>query len=472
VVLATADLAAADRTLVTGALLIRLAGHLRAERIRRPQPLAGASLRHLLVVDEARVLLRAGGHGRPAARAAERFAALLPELAAAGLGTVLTERRPALLTPDVTRDPAVRIVHRLPGLADQEAMGTSGGPPVAGDIALVLTSETAGPVPVRMPAPAEPAATAEPEPTQQLELDLEPKPKKEPRKAPEREPESPWAPRQRHSPACGRSCRAERPCQLAELRTAERLAQSPGQAWLRVWGEILTLAVLTDHPLPAVPAPLRRRWRGLSTRTRECLLGQVLEDTVGRRARALRGHYDPAQLTEVLAATATGRLEHAGIAVAAVRSGPAWVIPPLRWLHELERLCPLGGAGLDPGDHAGPLDFDLPGLPDWPGIRVGQRIRALRRHPLSMDLAANREAAWTALIGGTGPEPFADDLAQVLPGVDAAQALRHTAGLLEVSGGVSGGPGWLEVVLSWPRRFVVFSGDRSRPGHAADGLVG
>ncbi|HEX4254187.1 MAG TPA: hypothetical protein VH089_03810 [Streptosporangiaceae bacterium] len=468
VVLATRDLAAADRTLVTGTLLIRLAGHLRAERIRRPQPSAGASLRHLLVLDEARVLLRSGGRGRPAARAAERFAALLPELAAAGVGTVLTERRPALLTPDVTRDPAVRIVHRLPGRADQEAMGTSGGAPVAGDIAMVLTSETAEPVPVRMPAPAEPDVSAAP--TLQLELDLEPKPKREPTK--ELEPESPWPPRQRRSPACGRSCRAEWPCQLAELRTAERLAQSPDQAWLRVWGEILTLAVLTDHPLPAVPAPLRRRWRGLSPRTRECLLGHVLEDAVGRRARALRGHYDPARLTEVLAATATRRLEHTGIAVATVRPGPAWVIPPLRWLHELERLCPLGGTGLTPGDHAGPLDFDLPGLPDWPGIRVGQRIRALRRHPLSMDLAANRQAAWGALIGDTGPEPFAEDLAQVLPGVDAAQALRHTAGLLEVSGGVSGGPGWLEVVLAWPRRFVVFSGDRSRPGHAADGLVG
>jgi hypothetical protein len=451
VVLATRDLAAADRALVTGALLIRLAGHLRAGhlragRIRRPGPPAGTGLRHLLVVDEARVLLRAGGDGRPGTRAAERFAALLPELAAAGVGTVLTERRPALLTPDVTRDPAIRIVHRLPGAADQDAVGAA---PIAPGSALVLTDGTVQPVRVS-PGPAA-TARSEGEP----ELD-----------------QKPWLPHQRRSPACGRSCRAERPCQLAELRTAERLAQAPDQAWLRVWGEILTLAVLTDHPLPAVPAPLRRRWHGLSTRTRECLLGHVLEDAVGRRARALRGHYDPARLTEVLAATATRRLEHTGIALATVRPGPAWVIPPLRWLHELERLCPLDGTGLAPGDHAAPLDFDLPGLPDWPGIRIGQRIRALRRHPLSMDLAANRLATWTALIGDTGPEPFADDLAQILPGVDAAQALRHTAGLLEVSGGISGGPGWLEVVLSWPRRFVVASGDRSRPGHAADGLVG
>jgi uncharacterized protein len=286
-------------------------------------------------------------------------------------------------------------------------------------------------------------------------------------------PEPGWSPRGRRSPACGRSCRTERPCGLAELRGAEQLATSADQAWLRVWGEILTLAFLTDNPLPAVPAPLRRRWHGQTSRTRECLLGHVVGDAVDRRAWALRDHYDPARLTGVLAAAATSRLDHnRTTAVAVVRPGPAWVIPPLRWLHELERLCPLGVAGLAPGDHAPPLDFDLPGLPDWPGIRIGQRIRALRRHPLSMDLAANRQLAWTALVGEPGPEPFAEDLAQVLPGVDSAQALRHTAGLLEISGGVSGGPGWLEVVLSWPRRFVAFSGDRSRPGHAADGLAG
>ena len=89
-----------------------------------------------------------------------------------------------------------------------------------------------------------------------------------------------------------------------------------------------------------------------------------------------------------------------------------------------------------------------------------------------MTLADNRQVAWTALLGQPGPEPFADDLAQVLPGVDAAQALRHTAGLLEVSGGISAGPGWLEVVLSWPRRFVAFAGNRLRPADAADGLPG
>jgi hypothetical protein len=79
-------------------------------------------------------------------------------------------------------------------------------------------------------------------------------------------------------------------------------------------------------------------------------------------------------------------------------------------------------------------------------------------------------------VGEPGPGPFADDLGQVLPGVDTAQALRHTAGLLEVSGGLSAGPGWLEVVLSWPRRFVAGAGagigEGPGAGDAADGLPG
>ena len=466
IVIAVHDLPPAERVLVTGTLLIQLAEHLRvAPRQNSPDPRAADNapqpepqpeLRHLLVLAEARTLLRDDGGDSPAARAAERFAALIAELAASGTGTVLTERRPALLTPDATRDPAIRIVHRLPAPADREAAGAA---PAGGVAAVVLTEEMAAPRPVglvpmvaldRAPG-ARPVGLAS-----MVDLDPAPGPA--------------WSPHSRRSPACGVSCRTGRPCQLGELSEAERLARSADQAWLRVWTEILVLAFLTDNPLPAVPAPLCRRWRELAPRARECLLAQVAGHAAGIRAPALRPHYDPARFTEVLAAAAASRLNNP--AAARVRPGPAWVIPPLRWLHEIERLCPLSGTGLATGDHAPPLDFDLPGLPDWPGIRVGQRIRALRRHPLSVTLADNRHVAWTALLGQPGPEPFADDLAQVLPGVDAAQALRHTAGLLEVSGGISAGPGWLEVVLSWPRRFVAFAGNRLRPADAADGLPG
>ena len=126
VVLAVHDLGATeDRTFVTGALLVRLAEHLRLRAgdrdagtsaaappgpLRAPRP----SPRHVVVVEDARVMLRDHGAGRPATHAAERFAALLAEFGAHGEGVVLAEQRPALLVPDVARSTAVRIVHRIP----------------------------------------------------------------------------------------------------------------------------------------------------------------------------------------------------------------------------------------------------------------------------------------------------------------------------------------------------------------------
>ena len=137
--------------------------------------------------------------------------------------------------------------------------------------------------------------------------------------APDGAPGPAWSPHTRRSPACGVSCRTGRPCQLGELSEAERLARSADQAWLRVWTEILVLAFLTDNPLPAVPAPLCRRWRELAPRARECLLAQVAGHAAGIRAAALRPHYDPARFTEVLAAAAASRLNNP--AAARVRPG-------------------------------------------------------------------------------------------------------------------------------------------------------
>ena len=454
VVLAVHDLGATeDRTFVTGALLVRLAEHLRLRAGDRPGGTSAAappgplgaprpSPRHVVVVEDARVVLRDHGAGRPATHAAERFTALLAEFGAHGEGVVLAEQRPALLVPDVARSTAVRIVHRIPPAGGGQAWHRPLGAP---EVAVMAAGETGPPHWGRIAAPPAPDPSGRP-----AAADVPP-------------PVS-----GRRSVACGRQCREARACHLAELREAELLAASPDHAWLRVWTETFLLAFLTDNPLPAVPAPLRRRWQSLGARLRECLLAHVIDRRVRIRAVAMRVSYDPSRLAQVIASAAATRLGDGDGTPPAVRPGPAWVVPQLRWLHEIERLCPLGGAGLAPADQAPPLDFDLAGLPDWPGIRVGQRVRALRRHSLSMELAANRQLAWIALAGEDGPGPLAADLGQVMPGVDHAQALRHTAALMEVSGGAGTGPGWLEAVLSWPRRFVAFSGDVCLPGDAAD----
>jgi hypothetical protein len=253
----------------------------------------------------------------------------------------------------------------------------------------------------------------------------------------------------RRSAACGERCR-RRPCTGYEVHAAGLLADDPGQAWLRLWVRALVLAFLTGRPAPAVPVRLRADGHALSPRGRECLLATVLDAEVAARATALRTCYDPRCLTAVAGAVA-GRMLADGDA-APGRAGAVWVIPQLRWLHEMERLSPLGRDRLRPGDIAPPLDFGLAGIPDWPGIRVTDRLAGLRGHPLAMESEHNRGVAVTALLGD-GRTDLDADLAVAAMGVSPPLRLRHVARTMGAAGH-GRQPGWLEVVLSWPRRLI------------------
>jgi hypothetical protein len=79
-------------------------------------------------------------------------------------------------------------------------------------------------------------------------------------------------------------------------------------------------------------------------------------------------------------------------------------------------------------------------------------VSGLRRHPLSMELARNRLPAWTVLLGEDDQRGFAEDLAAVMIGASHRGQLRQAAGEMGVAG-------WLEAVLSWPRRFIVGDDD-------------
>jgi hypothetical protein len=240
------------------------------------------------------------------------------------------------------------------------------------------------------------------------------------------------------------------------------LSGDPGQAWLRLWAQALVLAFLAGRPVPAVPAPLRAGGQALSPRGRECLLATVIEVAVGARAHALRPCYDPRCLTAVVA-TVARRMLADGDAVP-VRAGSVWVIPQLRWLHEMERLSPLGRDRPRPDDIAPPLDFGLAGLPDWPGIRVADRLRGLRGHPLAMESERNRTAALTALLGD-GRTDLDADLAIAGMGISPPRRLRHAARAMGAAGH-GGQPGWLEVALSWPHRLI--GAAAPDPGHLPD----
>jgi hypothetical protein len=194
-----------------------------------------------------------------------------------------------------------------------------------------------------------------------------------------------------------------------------------------------------------VPGRLRRWWPTLDRRLRECLLANVVDRAVRSRALAVRTCYDPAALAAAAVAAGLPMLDQSD--GAAGRPGPGWVIPQVRWLREMERVCPLGAQAPDPAGRAPRASFNLPGLAVWPGMRVGHRLRALRRHPLSTELPGNRSLAWTVLLGDDDQDGFMRDLATVGVGLEPGPRLRRAADAMAAGA-------WLEVVLSWPRRFV------------------
>ncbi len=257
----------------------------------------------------------------------------------------------------------------------------------------------------------------------------------------------------RRSPACGERCR-RRPCNGYELHAAALLAHDDELAWLRLWAQTMVLAFLTSRSMPRVPVMLRSGWRALSPRRRECVLATVIDVAVTARATALRQSYDPRCLASVIVAVAARRLDAATPGERfPLRAGHVWVVPQLRWLYEIERIDPLGQDEIRLDDIAPPLDFGLAGLPDWPGIRVRDRLSGLRRHPLSMESERNRGPATVALLGDDGRGGFDADLAVTGIGLSPLQRLRHAAAMMDV-GGIGREPGWLEVVLSWPQRMI------------------
>ena len=429
VVLAIEDVANdEDKAFLMGTLIIRIVEHLRL-RARRDK---AGGLRHVIVIEEAHRLLRNRGQERASSHAVELFAGMLAEIRAYGEGIVVAEQIPTKLVPDVVKNTALKVVHRLPAHDDRELVGAAMNlddgqsrkvVSLEPGIAAVFADGMDRPLRVRIPlgerrerviaGPAPPILG-------------------------------------RRSSACGRQCRDGRACSLFELRTAELMSGSTDDAWLRIWAETLVLAFLTNREIPAVPEPVRRRWAGSDSdaRLRECVLATIVERAVAARATSLRESYDPGRLTGSVAQTALRILDGA-VDLIGGSAGGAWVIPQLRWVHEVEQAL----AAPSRSGRAPDLTYDLR-IADGPGVTADDRLDQLAQHPLSMELERNKSPAWNALVGNDEHAAFFDDIATVQVGVDPYARVGAAARVMEAD--------WLLDVLSWPGRFmadIAHSGD-------------
>jgi uncharacterized protein len=228
----------ADKAFLMGTVLIRLAEHLRLTRRAAGRT---AGLAHLTVVEEAHRLLRrpeppGAGPAGAAGHAVELFAGLLAEIRAYGEGLVIAEQIPARLTPDVIKNTAVKVVHRLPAADDREAVGaTMNATPRQSRYLVTLPPGRAAvfadgmdfPVLVQVTDGSEREA-ASPAPAADARTVVRPR-----------------------SGSCGRECLA-RPCTLREMRAGQRLLDDV--PLIRLWAELATLAHLAGWPMP-VPLP-------------------------------------------------------------------------------------------------------------------------------------------------------------------------------------------------------------------------
>ncbi len=301
-----------DKAFFIGAVLIRLFEHLRVNHV------AGSSgLKHVLVLEEAHRLLKRTEPGSPTEHAVELFTSLLAEIRAYGEGIVVAEQIPGKIVPDVVKNTACKILHRLPAEDDRQAVGATMNlseaqsrhvvtlPPGR---AAVFTDGMDRPLRLLMPlgASAEDASRVSRTPALAA----------------------------LRSVACGRLC-ASRPCSLKELGTAVYRADEDPR--LVLWLELLTVAHITGRHAPDPdPAWIASVTAKYDERTLECAVAHRIQTAVDARYVGITAYNAAGEFIAHLASSARRTLagEPHGCDGTEVR----WQAGRYRWLDVLRAL--------------------------------------------------------------------------------------------------------------------------------------
>jgi DNA helicase HerA-like ATPase len=374
-----------DKAFLMGAVLIRIVEHLRVHQ----QSKASGSLQHVLVLEEAHRLLKKATIG-PAAAAVELFASLLAEIRAYGEGVVVVEQIPTKILPDVLKNTALKIMHRLPARDDREAVGGT----------INLRPEQSELV-VSLPAGRAAVATDGMDRPLLVEFPL--------REHAESVTEANLRPPicATRSRLCGRDCQAN-PCSLRALGDASALANRPD---LIVWIEAVAVAHIIGQPPPGPAPTLREELNTLPRRQRQCALSHEVERATAARSARLHNWVDiadfAAQLYDVARAKLDDQVLHA-------EDRLRWTAECYRWQ---EVLFALEDAVAENGEDSPPHDstarWAKQGLKLY-GTDLGSQLAELRAHPNFRagaervcvgDVDASQLArAIDDLTGSTGPE--------------------------------------------------------------------
>jgi uncharacterized protein len=329
-----------DKAFLMGTVLIRLVEHLRLRQ--RAEGASAPRLRHLSVFEEAHRLLRqprdqAAG---AAAHAVEMFAGLLAEIRAYGEGLIIAEQIPAKLIPDVIKNTAVKIVHRLPAADDREAVGAT----------MNLTSEQSQYLVTLVPGEAAVFTDGMDYPLLIQMPDGTDRETGGPAPAASPAPLITW-----RSPTCGPACRTS-PCTLRQVRAAQRAALDDPR--ITLWAELSVLAHLTGWLMPMPDSAFAADLAAVAARLRDCALSHAVDAAVAARVPVISARVSgPALAGHVMAAMSAAAGEGRWLCA---RQEPEWLGPPYRWALVLDSLRALNRR--DPG--AGPH----PGTAEWEAV--------------------------------------------------------------------------------------------------------
>jgi len=386
-----------DKAFLMGAVLIRVVEHL---RVRDAAGVRAPGLIHLLLIEEAHRLLKNVTDG-PAAAAVELFASLLAEIRAYGEGVVVVEQIPAKIVPDVIKNTALKVMHRLPARDDRDAVGATMNLDEAQSEAVVALPPGVAAVtvdgadrPLLMQVPL--GESRETGGTRQVTPPLT----------------------GRRSLLCGKDC-LERACDLRELNEARALAENPA---VTLWTEAVAAALVLGINPPDPRGQVRTLWP-VQARGLDCALATAVDRAVDARRPYLRRWIDADDFA--------GRLRDTLYAMLAGEAPPRhdrrrWQAGYYRYLPEWIALSEAVDAlGAEAAAAAPPH----PQTQEWrsrglilDGATLGQQLAEIAQHP------AFAPGSKRAVLGNTDRSGLSAALTQVAGaarGSSVERALRY-----------------------------------------------
>jgi hypothetical protein len=289
-----------EKAFFMGTILIRMFEHLHVRH--REQPATG--LEHVTVLEEAHRLLARAERGTEAA-AVQVFTDLLAEIRALGEGLVVVEQIPSKIVPDVVKNTALKIMHRLPAQDDRTFVGAS-----------MNLTDTQSELVVALPRGR--AAVAADEMDRPVLVQMDPVLVRMDDATPDGDRREP-AGRQPATPplSCSRSRRCPpdcwpHACTGVEIEHARLdVADHP---LVVVWVEAVTAAYVSGRELPGPSDEVRAQVQvakqkyASDRRLAGCAVAQAADRAVTARRRHLQRWYDPDDFGDVLGSTLTAQL--------------------------------------------------------------------------------------------------------------------------------------------------------------------